>query len=188
MGLFSRKPSHRAQCLAMMRIAARLNERILAPNADAPAVLRLSRPDSRFRYLMFCLSTVQTVCARRMSNPEAVLNEVARNAITAWVSDPEIRDAAFGGPVSLQQAGSDGIACLQDCLNRWPAYLDLRNGGNAHAATGFVCVILFDIESAGSARPADGERLWPLAWWVEQQFNAIDGAFVELCSRDESEL
>jgi hypothetical protein len=188
MGLFSRKPSHRAQCLAMMRIAARLNERTLAPNADAPAVLRLGRPDSRFRYLMFCLSTVQAVCAPRMSNPDAVLNEVARNAITAWASDPEIRDAAFGGAISLQQAGSDGIACLQDCLNRWSAYLEVRNRGNAHAATGILCVILFDIESAGSAGPADGERLWPLALWIESQLEAIDQAFVELCGRDESEL
>jgi hypothetical protein len=160
----------------MMRIASRVYERTLERKADAPAALRLSRPDSRFRYLMFCLSTVQTVCARRMSNPDAVLNEVARNAISAWATDPEIRDLAFGGPISLQQAGNDGIACLQDFLHRWSAYIETQGT----TATSVIAGMLHDIDSAEPARDGDAERLWPLALWVEEQFSAIDQAFVEL--------
>src|SRR5205814_4818184 len=72
----SRMGTHEKQVAAVTRIVAKLFERTLYPvRGDAPQVLQFEVPDSRYRYLIFCFSTVHTVCARRMKNPDAVLNE-----------------------------------------------------------------------------------------------------------------
>jgi hypothetical protein len=180
MGWFSRKPSHQAQLLAMAKIAANLCEQSIDPR-HGPVLLRLSRPDSLFRYMMFCFSTVQVACAKRMSNPDAVMNECVQNGIVAWVTDAKLSKQMFGGPIEMQQAGNLGIGLLQDFLHRWSAYIDIAKGGNRGAATGIVCRMLQEVETAEPAQEGDGERLWPVALLIEAQFEAIDKAFVELC-------
>lgn len=178
MGWFGGKSNHEKQVAAVIRVVAKLYERLLLPHGDAPKVLQFELPDSRFRYLIFCLSTVHKVCARRMKNPDAVLNECAHNLVGVAVTDEG--GTFFDGPVDPQQAVNDGSAYLDDFLHRWSAYVDISKGGNTQAATGLVCSMLRKTESLAPAAQGDGPRLWPLGRWIEDRFTEIDRAFVEL--------
>lgn len=96
MGWFGSKANHEKQLAALTRIVVKLYERtILLPRTDAPKVLQFELADSRYRYLIFCLSTAHCVCARRMKNPDAVLNECASNLIRGAIAS-EGPDGFFG--------------------------------------------------------------------------------------------
>jgi hypothetical protein len=72
------------------------------------------------------------------------------------------------------------MAYLQDNLQRWSAYIDIANNGNAEAATGIVTEMLRNTESTAPATAQDGPRLWPLALAYQDRFKDISGAFVQL--------
>jgi hypothetical protein len=182
----STKATNQAQILAMTKIAVGLCERTMDPDSDAPPALLPMRPDSRLRYMMFCISTVQAVCARRMSHPDEVLNECARKAIAAHATEARLSDWASRTPSELDQTLDFGIGCLQNFLHRWSTYVAIGRNGRREAATSILCSMLFDVDSADPAEEGDGDRLWPLALWIEGQFGAIDKAFVELCGSSAS--
>ena len=178
MGWFSGKPTHRKEVDAAFKVLGNLFEKTTGGGSDAPLVLTFERRDSRFRYFVFCLSTVQMACARRMKNPDAVLNDLLHTVISGAVGvDPQL---FFGGPVDPQQAATKGGECLQEYLHRWSAYVDIVGGGNAGAATGIVAGMLRDTESPNSPTQEDARRLWPLATWIEERLDAMEGAFADM--------
>jgi hypothetical protein len=62
MGWFGGKSSHKQNVESMLGLALKLYEKTAQPNPLLPP-LRFERADSRCRYRLFCLSTVQLACA-----------------------------------------------------------------------------------------------------------------------------
>jgi hypothetical protein len=180
MSWFGGKTDHQKQVAAVTRILVRLYEETTDPRGQGPKVLNFQLPDSRLRYLMFCLSTVHAVCARRMKNPDAVLNECAYNLVSNILTSDDAADAVGKGPLQPQKVMNDGSAYLGEFLDRWSTYIEITNGGNRHAATGLVCTMLRETESLAPAAEGDASRLWPLACWFEDWMKAIDSSFVQL--------
>src|SRR6185295_20408534 len=60
MGWFSRKPTQEKYVEAAVTVASNLYLHTIPGAEDAPADLQFSLPDSRHRYLLFCLSAVVT--------------------------------------------------------------------------------------------------------------------------------
>lgn len=182
MGWFSRKPSHEKQVAAVQRMTVNMFENIAAPGRIEASGLQFRLPDSQFRFLMFCAASVHTVCAKRMSNADAVLNEFVPNLIRGVLSSEEQR-TFFGGVPKPQAAATLGMNCLGDFLDRWSAYIDIARGGNSQAATALVASMLLATETLGDADEVDGSRLSKLARFVEvlmEPGGPIDKGFVEL--------
>ena len=177
MGLFG-KSRHKKEVDAGFKILANLYSKTTEGGADAPLVLNFERPDSHFRYFIFCLSTMHKSCANRMSNPDAVLNELMHDIITTTIkADPIL---FFGSNIGVQTVANKGSEYIQDYLNRWSAYVDIVEGGNNSAATTIVCSMLRDIESSSEPSEEDTQRLWPLAVWIEESLDAMAGAFLNM--------
>ena len=176
MGWLGGKSTHKKEVDAAYKVLANLFEVTTNGGADAPLVLRFSLPHSRFRYLVFCLSTVQMACARYMKNPDAVLNELLHTVINGAIAlEPQM---FFGDAVVPQRAANDGGGYIQEYLHRWSAYVDIRGGGNRAAGTAIVCAMLASTESLGPPAEGDARRLMPLASWIEEQLTVMGGAFV----------
>lgn len=170
MGWFTGKATHRRQVDSALTVVGNLFEKTTDGGADAPLVLSLGLPDSRYRYLMFCLSTMQTACAQRMKNPDAVLNECLQALVKFALSHPAKFIGASTGP---QKAANDGAGLVQDYLHRWSSYVDVFHGGNTEAATMLVCSMLRSTEAAVPGREGDAQRLLPLACWIEARLPAM---------------
>lgn len=181
MGWFGSKSNHEKQVAAMMKIAVNLYEQTyVVPASRGTTPLRFELPDSRFRYLMFCLSIVHGVCARRMKNADAVLNECARNLILGSIGH-EGADLLFDKPVSdSQRVAHDGMRYLGIFLQCWSAYIEIPKPGKQEAATRLVATMLRKAESDAPSTSGDWVRLWPVALALEDRFNDISGAFVAL--------
>ena len=92
-----RKVQPKKEVDAAFRVLWNLYETTTAGKSGAPSVLTFQLRDSRFRYLVFCLSTVQMACARHMKNPDAILNDLLHTVVTGAIgADPQ---QFFGGPV-----------------------------------------------------------------------------------------
>jgi hypothetical protein len=60
MGWFTRKPTEQKYVKAAITVATNLYLHTIPGAEDAPVPLQFSLPDSRFRYMVFCLSTAVT--------------------------------------------------------------------------------------------------------------------------------
>jgi len=176
MGWFSGKSTHQKQVEEAIRISTNLYEDTKPGAAAAPAPLHFCLPDSQYRYLLFCLSAMQTACASKMKNPDAVLNECFDLMIRLCTTEGD-RVFFFGRPVDAQEAANQGGAYLQDFLHRWSAYVDIVQGGNRQTGTAIICSMLRCVESDDPAGPTDGPRIWPLALWIENGLPAMRKAF-----------
>ena len=166
MAWFGRKTSHDKQLRAAGTVLWNLYNITTKGGADAPLVLAFALPDARLRYAMFCLGTMQLACATEMDNPDAILNELLHGMIEA-ASLPGSSWAPVG-QLEPQKVANSSAEYIQDYLHRWSSYVDIAPG-NANAATGIVCAMLKHTESSAPANATDGDRLWPLAEWIEAQ-------------------
>jgi len=173
MGWFSRKPSQQRAAELLINLAGDLYERIVGPPDKVP-FLKFGRSDSRYRCLMFCLSTVHAVCARKMGNCDAVLNEAFQSLFAYSLSEPGV---FFGGPVDAQVAANNGGQYLQDYLHRWSCYIEIESGGNTIAALNIVMTMLRDIESAAPPSEEDAQRLRPVVFLLLREFGRIESGF-----------
>ena len=79
MAWFSRKPTQEKQVEAAIKVASNLYLHTIPGAEDAPAPLQFSLPDSKYRYLLFCLSAVMRVCAPKMKKEDFISPESLRN-------------------------------------------------------------------------------------------------------------
>ena len=179
MGWFGGKSTHKKEADAALTVLCNLFEKTTVGGLDAPLVLKFELRDSRLRYFVFCLSAIQMACARRMKNPDAVLNDLAHRVV-ALAIDAEPQQFLGGPPDDPQHVATKAAECLQDYLHRWSAYVDIVDGGNAAAATGIVAGMLRHTESQNPPTQEDVRRLWPLATWIEQRLEAMAGAFADM--------
>jgi len=78
MSWFSRKPTQQKQVEAAITVASNLYLHTIPGAADAPVALQFGLPDSRYRYLIFCLSAVVTAVlaydeGREINQPEVFI-------------------------------------------------------------------------------------------------------------------
>jgi len=178
MGWFGGKKRHEKEVEAAVLVATNLYEATKPDVADVAARLHYKLPDSGYRHLIFCLSTMQMACASKMKNADAVLNEVLHLLIAYAAADSA--QELTGGTVDQQELANQGAAHLQEFLHRWSAYVDIVDGGNRKSGTIIVCGMLLSVESKTEASSSDSQRLWPLALWIENALPEMRSAFGNL--------
>lgn len=192
MGWFGGKSIHKKQVAAAMRIALNLyEETTIDPRLGtqhhqgigsglAPTVLNFQLPDSRFRYMMFCLSTVFVESAHRMNDGEAILDMCAQALITTAL-DPKAAEQLLGqGPHDRQRVMADGSTYLRELFAVWSDYKETRKRGNTQGATSLMVALLYTTESLAQATEDQRPRLGPLARWIQEWMSTSDNAFVQL--------
>jgi len=165
MGLFGGKDLHKRQVDCLLNLAWQLYEMTTESDEVSPH-LKFERPDSLFRYMLFCLGTVHVACAPLMKNPDAVLNEAGYIHVNYCVQN---LDTFFGEKLDPQEAANRSVL-LQDILHRWSAWVDITAGGNMDAGNSIVATMIHDCESADEIQSSDIERLIFVASWIVARF------------------
>ena len=113
MGWFSRKPTQQKQVEAAITVATNLYLHTIPGAEDAPVLLQLSLPDSRYRYLIFCLSAALTAVLaydeKKDFQPEVLFKGC-------------LHFATWSAKENAQKYFSDPL-CHQDAVNNATAYL-----------------------------------------------------------------
>jgi hypothetical protein len=176
----SRKPTRQKQVEAGIKVASNLYLNTIPEGENAPVSLQFSLPDSRYRYLMFCLSAMATACGREMKDCNAVVNDCLQFLVT-WATTES--HEFFGEPVNLQDVANNGAAYLQDFLNNWSRCIEFEKEGRNAEVIEMICSMIHTTESNVSIGAADTQRLDQLAVQIDCWLPTMRGAFIELLNQ-----
>jgi hypothetical protein len=182
---FRRKPTQQKYVQAAITVATNLYLHTIpgAENPLVPVPLKFSLPDSRFRYLMFCLSTAITAALvydeKKEVQPEALINGCLHFA--TWAGTEMAQDY-FDDPASSQDSINNATAFLQEFLSHWSRWPELEKERKSTEITDLICCMIHIAESDEPATQTE-QRLGPLALDIQCRLPAMQSAFVELANR-----
>lgn len=139
--------------------------------------------DSRFRCLIFSLSTTVMACEDLIESPEKLQTECL-HALTGMVSSGKQSKEFFTGPASAGQAEKTGAVYLGACNQRWREYWEATKSGRNEEAKTILYSMLHALEADTLLQNDDRERLGQLCWQIEFSVtqHSLREAFVSLVS------
>jgi hypothetical protein len=183
-GRFYTQPTQQKYVDAAIKIASNLYLHTIPGAEDAPAPLQFSLPDSRYRYMIFCLSTAITAALaydeKKEVQPEAVTKGCLHFA--TWTAT-EMTQQYFDSVASAQEYVSHATGYLQEFAKHWSQWPTLEKENKRAEMIDLICSMIHSTESTDSAERTDGERLGPLALWIFDRLPIMREAFVELANR-----
>jgi hypothetical protein len=155
----------------------------------APLVLKFERPDSKLRYMAFCLGTVYYFAVQQetLSTMDVALRNGWAHFGTMAMS-PNGAQAFFNGPVDRAAAVKECGTEVMNTINSWKGYSShfvarKANGESmdrdARSAR-VVCAMLRRVESPAVLAEDDVLRLTPLARWIEETTTVIESSVEQL--------
>jgi len=184
MGWFSRKPTKQKQVEAVIKVATNLYLHTIPGAEDAPVLLQFDLPDSRYRYLIFCLSaTVTAVLAydeKKDLQPEVLFKGCLHFA--TWTASENAQEF-FSDPSCAQDAVNNTTTYFIECIKHWSAWPELEKEGKSAEIIDLICSMIHTTESNVPAEKMDVQRLGKLALQIDCQMPTMRGAFIELISR-----
>jgi hypothetical protein len=184
MGWFSRKPTQQKFVEAAITVASNLYLQTISGAEDERAGLQFGLDDSRYRYLIFCLSTAVTAALaydeEKQVQSEALINGCVQFAL--WTAK-EHAEEFFDNATSSKDSVRTATAYFQDLLKQWSQWPKLEMEGRNAEIIDLVCSMLRTTESDEPTGETDKQRLEPLALEIDCRLPAMRGAFVELAKR-----
>lgn len=181
---FSRKPTQHKYVEAAVTVASNLYLHTIPGAEDAPAVLQFSLQDSRYRYLVFCFSTLVTAALaydeKKLILPDALIEGCLEAARIIALQNPE---GFFDEPARYQDSVENTSAYFQEFLKHWSQWAELEKEGRNEEVWDLICSMVHTTESAEPLCQTDTERLGKLALEIDCRMPTMRGAFVELADR-----
>jgi hypothetical protein len=185
MSWFSRKPTQQKYVDAAIKVATNLYLHTIPDAEDAPAPLQFDLTDSRYRYMIFCLSTVIMAALaydeKKQIQPEALIKGCLQLVIGAAAE--HFAQEYFDDPARSQDCIDEADAYLTEFLKHWSRWPELEKEGRNAEIIDLISSMIHTTESNLPADKSDMQRLNELALWIDCRLPTMRGAFVELANR-----
>jgi hypothetical protein len=181
MGWFNRKPTQEKYLQAAVTVASNLYAITIPGGSDAPVTLEFGLPDSRYRYLIFCLSTAAMAAIvydeEKNIQPDRLVNGCL--SFATWAAT-HLASEYFGAPATAEESSGNAAAHFQYFLNQWSRWPALEKDGRNLETIDLICSMIHTTESNEPASPTDLERLGPLGLDICCRLPTMRRAFVGL--------
>ena len=146
--------------------------------------LNFEYPDSRFRCIVFCLSTVVKDCEKLINSQESLQKECLHFLSSFTTSKENIKEF-FTQSINAHQAEIDGTIYLDEYLKKWETYYDNIRNGKKEKATEILSSMIHSIGSNKQIENLDNEQLNQLCWQIEfsLQNRTMQGSFIDLLAK-----
>jgi len=184
MGWFSRKPTQQKFIEAAISLALNLYQHTIPGAEDAPAPLEFGLKDSRYQYMIFCLSTV-IVSALGYDEKKQIQPEELTKGCLYFAQGLAIRKPQefFDDPANVQNSTDHATPRLMEFFKYWSPLVSLDKEGKYVEIIDLVSSIIHTTESNEPISQTDKQRLWPLATKIAGQLPTMRATLVELASR-----
>lgn len=151
---------------------------------EAADDLKFQFPDSRFRCLIFSLSTVIKSCEDLLTSPEVVEKECLHFLSTVATAKDRSKEF-FDRQATAQKAEESAAIYYKTYMEGWVNYYDSIEMDDKELATTILCSMLHSLETDEQFQHSDGERLGQLSWQIEFSLtnHSMREAFVSLMSK-----
>jgi hypothetical protein len=177
-------PAQRRQVDAAITVGSNLYERTITGSVDAPAPLEFSLPDSRYRYLLFCLSVAVTAALAYDERKDIQPDVLCRGCLdfATWTATDNVQEY-FGSRACPPGAADSATAYFTEFLKHWSTWPALEKAGRLQETWEMIGFMIHTTESSAPASAADQARLAKLALEIDCRLPTMRRAFVELASR-----
>jgi hypothetical protein len=183
-GWLKRKPTQQKYIEAAIAVASYLYLQTIPGAKDAPALLRFGLEDSRYRYMIFCLSAVIVSALgydeRKQIQPEGFTKGCLDFAQGLAMRKPQ---EYFDDPANVQNSIDHATPRLMEFFKYWSPLVVLEREEKYVEIIDLVLSIIHTTESNQPISQTDKQRLWPLATKIAGQLPTIRATLVELASR-----
>ena len=181
MNWFRSKPTQQKYVEAAITVASNLYLHTI-PAADDPRTrLQFSLPDSRYRYLLFCLSTALSVALaydeKKHIQPETIITGSV-DFLRLFASEQP--NDYFDDPNDAQNYISRTNDYFGNFLRQWSLWPELEKAGKNNQINDLICLMLRTAESDAPAGATDMRRLSELALEIDCRLPAMREALIEL--------
>ncbi|HEY8784200.1 MAG TPA: hypothetical protein VIM16_21405 [Mucilaginibacter sp.] len=150
--------------------------------SNSKDILLFKYSDSRFRYMIFCMSTFIKSCEGLLDTSDLLLKECL-HFISATVTSKDSVQDFFNGPVNIEEVENRGLSYLNDFLENWTDYFNACKISDKNKATQIICSMIHSTESDEYMNESCIERLRPLAFEIEDFMPTMRDVFVELTEK-----
>ena len=184
MSWFSRKPTQEKYIEATATVASNLYLQTIPGAAEAPSALQFNYPDSRYRYLLFCLSSVVTTALaydeKKQIQPETLIDGCLHFA--GWTARQNPQEY-FDDPEHAQSYADHDRLYFEEFIKHWALWPALEKEGRNTEIIDLITSIIHTTESDEPINQSDKKRLGPLALQIDCQLPTMRSALVELAKR-----
>ena len=181
MNWFKRKPTIQKQVEAAVTVASNLYVRTIPGGEDADVDLQFCLPDSRYRYLIFCITTVLTAVLaydeKKEIQPEQLLNACFR--VTKMMASEDIA-AYFNDPATASDSINRTGEYFQEFSKHWSRWPNLEKEKKNMEIFDLISSMIHSTESNEPVSETDTKRLSALALRIACQLPTMRGAFIEM--------
>src|SRR5262249_17263953 len=158
------KPTQQKYIEAAVTVASNLYLHTMDGEIGGPSPLEFTLPDSRFRYLIFCLSAVMTTALaydeKKDIQPEALFNGYLHFLTIVTTEQPE---ESFDDTSAAQDSIRKATEYLQQFLKDWSKWPELEATGQNAQINELISRMIRTTESNLAAEASDLLRLGKLA-------------------------
>ena len=149
-----------------------------------PPLLQFSLSDSRYRYLISCLSAVETLPLAYDEEKKIQPEELIKGCLhfATWTATENAQEY-FDDPTSPQDSVNSAIVYLQEFLKNWSRWPELEKEGRSAEIIDLICSMIHTTESIEPAGKNDLQRLGELALHIDCQLPTMHHAFIELVNQ-----
>jgi hypothetical protein len=184
MSWFSRKPTQEKYIQAAVTVASNLYLQTISGAQEASAPLQFGFPDSRYRYMIFCLSAVVTSALaydeKKKIQPETLINGCLQFANWTAAQNPH---EYFDDPATSPNSADHASLYLKEFLKQWSLWPALENEGRNMETIDLISSIIHTTESSEPISQSDEKRLGPLALNIDCRLPTMRSALIELANR-----
>ncbi|PYI94729.1 MAG: hypothetical protein DME97_00145 [Verrucomicrobia bacterium] len=184
MNWFRSKPTQQKYVEAAITVASNLYLHTIPAADDPRARLEFSLPDSRYRYLLFCLSTVLSAALaydeKKDIQPETITNE-SLDFLRLFAT--EHANEYFDDPNDAHNFIRRTNEYFGEFLRQWSLWPELEKAGKNKQVNDLICIMLRTTESDLPAEASDMRRLSELALEIDCRLPTMRGALIELAKR-----
>ena len=184
MNWFSRKPTQDKYIEAAVTVASNIYLQTIHGDEKALAPLQFTYADSRFRYMLFCLSCVVTAALaydkKRLIQPETLIKGCLDFANRTAAQHPQ---EYFDDPANSRTSTNCSTPFLQELLQHWSLWPDLEKEGRNSEIVDLISSLIHATESSEPISQSDKKRLGSLALQIDCRLPTMGAALVELAKR-----
>ena len=169
------------QIEAAIKILSNLYLHTISNSVD---VFDFRYPDSRFRFIIFCLSAMTKSCEDVMNSSESLQKECL-HFLSNFATSKENIDEFFSEQVNSQQAEKIGAVYLKEFMDNWIIYFDAVKSNDKAKASDIICSMVYSTETNKPIVNSDKERLKQPCREIEFSLThgTMKDAFIELVAK-----
>jgi len=169
----SSNSTHTKEVEALIKVSSNLYIRSMEENDDK---FNFQKLDSRFRYMIFCLSVADKACQEYMKNSDLVLKE-SIHFLSNMLTSRNEKMEYFGESIAPEVAESIASECMKLFSSNWECYYELINNGEQKKAVEEIVNMICKTESDNPATLKDIERLGQFSDYIQFAMKPMSMAF-----------